>query len=233
MMADLRDVLTARPIGWKVQPPLAPDGRFTKADFTIDLAARTVTCPTGRSAPLRRTTRGALAKFGAACTGCPLTERCTSAKEGRTISVEPHEAQLARARAVQQDPAWQVDYRATRAMVERKIAHLMRRRHGGRRARVRGRLRVGADSPSLPPRPTSPGSPCSASSAPARPGWPGPPDRGSGDHRNPVPGPKPARSSMIPDGSAARYSDDHLLRRSRPVESLVGRLKKGCSTPTS
>ncbi len=29
--------------------------------------------------------------------------------------------------------------------MERKIGHLMRRRHGGRRARVRGRLKVAAD----------------------------------------------------------------------------------------
>jgi len=29
--------------------------------------------------------------------------------------------------------------------VERKIAHLMRRRHGGRRARVRGKTKVAAD----------------------------------------------------------------------------------------
>jgi hypothetical protein len=29
--------------------------------------------------------------------------------------------------------------------VERKLAHLLRRRHGGRRARVRGRLRVAQD----------------------------------------------------------------------------------------
>jgi hypothetical protein len=29
--------------------------------------------------------------------------------------------------------------------VERKIAHLMRRRHGGRRARMRGRARIAAD----------------------------------------------------------------------------------------
>jgi IS5 family transposase len=29
--------------------------------------------------------------------------------------------------------------------VERKLAHLLRRRHGGRRARVRGLLRVGQD----------------------------------------------------------------------------------------
>jgi Transposase DDE domain len=29
--------------------------------------------------------------------------------------------------------------------VERKIAHLMRRRHGGRRARVRGTTKIAAD----------------------------------------------------------------------------------------
>ena len=37
------------------------------------------------------------------------------------------------------------DYRATRPKVERKIAHLMRRRHGGRRARVRGQTKIAAD----------------------------------------------------------------------------------------
>lgn len=37
------------------------------------------------------------------------------------------------------------DYRATRPTVERKLAHLMRRRHGGRRARVHGTDRVDAD----------------------------------------------------------------------------------------
>jgi hypothetical protein len=34
---------------------------------------------------------------------------------------------------------------ATRPKVERKLAHLMRRRHGGRRARMRGRERVAQD----------------------------------------------------------------------------------------
>ncbi len=33
----------------------------------------------------------------------------------------------------------------TRPKVERKLGHLMRRRHGGRRARVRGTGRVDAD----------------------------------------------------------------------------------------
>jgi hypothetical protein len=129
----------------KVQPPTAPGGRFSKADFAIDLPARTVTCPAGRLAPLRPAGRDAIASFGPACGGCPLAERCTISAKGRTISVGPHEALLVRARAASRDPAWRADYRATRPKVERKIAHLMRRRHGGRRARVRGRLRVGAD----------------------------------------------------------------------------------------
>jgi len=42
-------------------------------------------------------------------------------------------------------PAWKADYRATRPKVERKISHLMRRRHGGRRARVRGLVKTAAD----------------------------------------------------------------------------------------
>ena len=85
------------------------------------------------------------ARFGAACRACPLAAQCTTAHDGRTITIGPHEARLAAARIRQADPAWRADYRATRPKVERKIGHLMRRRHGGRRARVRGRLKVAAD----------------------------------------------------------------------------------------
>ena len=54
-------------------------------------------------------------------------------------------AQLTRARQAQTDPEWMKDYTATRPKVERKIAHMMRRRHGARRARVRGQNKVDAD----------------------------------------------------------------------------------------
>jgi hypothetical protein len=133
----------------KVQPPNAPGGRFTKDRFTIDLDHRQVTCPHQVTVPIRPV-RGhrrhtGQADFGAACTGCPLRARCTDAKTGRSITIGHHEARLAAARTRQTDPAWQADYRATRPKVERKIAHLMRRRHGGRRARMRGRARVAAD----------------------------------------------------------------------------------------
>jgi hypothetical protein len=128
----------------KVQAPTAPGGRFSKDDFAVDLVARTVSCPAGRVAPFQGVVR-VYAEFGRACAACPLATRCTSSPEGRTIAIGPHEALLARGRAAQRDPAWLADYRATRPLVERKIAHLMRRRHGGRQARVRGQPKVAAD----------------------------------------------------------------------------------------
>lgn len=129
----------------KVQPPVAPAGHFAKDAFTVDLETASVTCPAGMTAPLSPLGDGFIARFGNACASCPLAERCTTSKAGRTISVGPYEAELTAARAQQADPAWQADYRATRPKVERKIGHLMRRRHGGRRARVRGQPKVAAD----------------------------------------------------------------------------------------
>jgi len=129
----------------KVQPPVAPAGHFTKDAFTIDLEMAIVTCPAGVTVPLAPLGDGFIARFGKACATCPVAERCTTAKTGRTISLGPYEPQLTAAHAQQADPAWQADYRATRPKVERKIGHLMRRRHGGRWARVRGQLKVAAD----------------------------------------------------------------------------------------
>ena len=132
--------------GCKVQPPTAPGGRFPKDRFAVDLDDDTITCPNLVTVAIRRGRNGAgMAYFGDACTACPLRDQCTGAAGGRTISVGPHEAVLARARARQAGPDWQADYRATRPKVERKLAHLMRRKHGGRRARVRGTPKVDAD----------------------------------------------------------------------------------------
>jgi hypothetical protein len=130
----------------KVQPPPALGGRFAKDRFHIDLAAGTVTCPGHISVVIRPAKGGGgVAAFGTACVGCPLAAQCTASPGGRTVTIGAHEAQLARARATQVDPAWRADYTATRPKVERKIGHLMRRRHGGRRARVRGTTKVAAD----------------------------------------------------------------------------------------
>jgi hypothetical protein len=85
------------------------------------------------------------ARFRSACADCPLASRCTTSSDGRGIGIGPFEALLTTGRAASRDPAWLANYRATRPKVERKLAHLVRRRHGGRRARVRGRQKVGAD----------------------------------------------------------------------------------------
>lgn len=133
----------------KVQPPSAPAGMFGKDDFTIDLDAGTVRCPAGVLVPLRRkpaaTDDAGLAEFGQACATCALRSRCTASKEGRSIRTHPRERTLQRSRQRQRAPEWRARYRAIRPKVERKLAHLMRRRHGGRCARVRGRVRLGHD----------------------------------------------------------------------------------------
>jgi transposase len=130
----------------KVAAPTAPAGHFTKAQFRIDLDAGTVTCPARLTMPIVQARGGGgVARFGRACAVCPLASACTSSRAGRTVTIHPHEVRLQAARQRQREPAWRADYRAHRPTVERKLAHLLRRRHGGRRARVRGRLRVAQD----------------------------------------------------------------------------------------
>jgi hypothetical protein len=130
----------------KTQPPVGKNGLFAKDRFAIDLDADTVTCPAEVTVKIGRLRDGSgVAKFAEHCASCPLREQCTTSGIGRKVRVGVNEAALARARATQADPKWRADYQATRPKVERKLGHLMRRRHGGRRARVRGKLRVAAD----------------------------------------------------------------------------------------
>ena len=144
LLADLE--AAGAQIMTKVQPPVTPAGRFAKDRFVIDTEAGTVTCPAGMVATMRLVKAGGqIAAFGTACAGCPLASACTNAKDGRRIRIGIYEAELVRARTTQADPAWRAEYRATRPKVERKIGYLMRRRHGGRRARVRGQTKVAAD----------------------------------------------------------------------------------------
>jgi IS5 family transposase len=133
--------------GCRTQPPAPlPGGLLGKDRFAVDLDDDTVTCPAEVTVSIRRGVHGdGIAYFGEHCITCPLRDQCTNAKEGRTIRVNVFEAALAAARQRQADPDWQADYRANRPKVERKLAHLMRRRHGGRRARVRGRPKIDAD----------------------------------------------------------------------------------------
>jgi hypothetical protein len=132
--------------GCKTQPPCNRRDLFSKSSFQVDLEAKTVTCPAGVIVPIKgREGKARFASFETHCQTCPLRSQCTTSSNGRSIQVGPHEKILAEARDRQKDPNWAADYQATRPKVERKIGHLMRRRHGGRRARVRGRTKVAAD----------------------------------------------------------------------------------------
>lgn len=130
----------------KVQPPAAREGMYSQDAFTIDVTANTVSCPAGHLVTLRRSTDGAgHASFGVSCNNCPQRSACTTSKQGRNVHVHPKHEVLDRARKRQRDPAWVQTYRSTRPKVERKLAHMMRRKHGGRRARVRGTVRIRQD----------------------------------------------------------------------------------------
>lgn len=130
----------------KVQPPSAAKGHFAQDAFTIDTDAKTVLCPNGQLVQIRLQKDGSgKAEFGLACASCPLRAQCTDSASGRTVRIHPKHKTLARSRTRQRDPQWRQRYRAVRPKVERKIGHLMRRKHGGRRARVRGRVRVAQD----------------------------------------------------------------------------------------
>jgi Transposase DDE domain/Transposase domain (DUF772) len=120
--------------GTVIKPvPLRPavPGGFTADDFAVDEQAGTVTCPAGvtRTMSARRN-----AIFGAACAGCPLRDRCTAAKDGRTMSIHPHEGLLRAARAQARTSEFRQAY-PTRSAVERIIAWTATR--SGRRVRLR------------------------------------------------------------------------------------------------
>lgn len=115
--------------------PMADTGRFGRDEFTVDHAARTVTCPAGHTVAM---TAANNAVFDRHCRGCPLRQRCTTAKDGRTLRLKPHDAELVEARRAWRDGDFADDYRRWRPMVERSLAWLVR---PGRRVAYRGLAR--------------------------------------------------------------------------------------------
>jgi hypothetical protein len=135
---DLRAALAQGGHTAVIKPgPLRPavEGGFTVDDFTVDEGAGTVTCPAG---VLRRITARRYVTFGAACAGCPLRARCTTAKTGRTLQLHRHDAVLRAARAAWAgQPSLREDYSKYRPNVERVISQIASR--GGRRLKLRYR----------------------------------------------------------------------------------------------
>ena len=105
---------------WPIKPGVP--GGFNLDDFTVDEQARTVTCPAGTTRPI---TKALSVTFGVACAECPLRERCTTAKDGRSLRLHEHHALQRAHRERARDPQWQETYRQHRPMVERSIAWLV------------------------------------------------------------------------------------------------------------
>ena len=100
--------------------PLQPavPGGFTLDDFTISEQDGTVTCPAGHTRPMsgKRTVT-----FGALCAACPLRDRCTTAKDGRSMTIHPHEDLLRAARAQARTDEFKQAY-PSRSVIERIIS---------------------------------------------------------------------------------------------------------------
>jgi hypothetical protein len=111
-------VQTIKPIPLSSAVP----GGFTVHDFRIDQQAGTLRCPAGATAPITSSGR---ASFAGHCQGCPLRQRCTTAKRGRILHIHPHEQELRAARRRAVTRSFQHSYRRWRPMVERSLAWLV------------------------------------------------------------------------------------------------------------
>ena len=75
----------------KTALPTAPGGRFAKDQFRLDLTGQTVTCPARVTVAIRPARRGGgeRARFGVACSVCPLRQACTTSARGRVSPSSP------------------------------------------------------------------------------------------------------------------------------------------------
>jgi transposase len=103
---------------------------FDRNGFSIDWAARTMTCPQGQTSTCwipasQRGTEVIVVKYsGEVCQPCPVKAKCTTAtRRGRQLTLRPRPVQeaLDAARAEQTTTQWQTRY-ARRAGVESTIA---------------------------------------------------------------------------------------------------------------
>ena len=133
---EFRDHIEGRGMTAVIKPPplttAVPDG-FTIDDFHIDEPAGQVTCPAGVTVKIRKS-RSAV--FGENCKTCPLRNRCTKARKGRVITLNPHHQHLTNARQQAQTTEFQTIYRQHRPMIERTIAWFVR--GPNRKVRYRG-----------------------------------------------------------------------------------------------
>lgn len=127
-LADRNHVAVIKPLPLRTAVP----GGFSIDDFSVDFAARTVTCPAERTVAISPSGGAGFEKH---CRSCPLRAQCTTSKRGRKLIIGEHEHHQRAARVIAGTPQWQAEYRQHRPMVERSIAWLTR---GNRKVRYRG-----------------------------------------------------------------------------------------------
>jgi hypothetical protein len=127
--------LHARGVTLHAKPWTAHNGeRFPKHAFTIRMAEGIIECPAHQTAPI--VSGRATVQFPAAtCRACPLRDACTTAAEGRSISLHPQEALLQELRATMRTPDGRADLRH-RTTVEHSLARLDQTQ--GKKARYKG-----------------------------------------------------------------------------------------------
>lgn len=108
-------------------PSPSNQGYFPKTAFTLDLDARSATCPAGQTTQDFKPspTGGGTFRFAVElCAACPLRAQCVRGVGGRTVGLHPQERLLQEARALQASPAF-AEYRRRRQRVEHRIARLV------------------------------------------------------------------------------------------------------------
>ena len=110
---------------WALRAP--KPGLFSKADFHIDLRAKTITCPAGEVEPFEP---GETVHFDPeVCGACSRRADCTQAAagKGRSVSIAKDEAQQKKFRKLQATASGRAKLRA-RVAVEHSLAHLAARK---------------------------------------------------------------------------------------------------------
>ncbi len=144
--SSVREALAELAPEMKLTAPVPPAsnraGLFSKDEFTIDLEARTVTCPAGQTAaiPERRDPaskgRSQVVFPQVTCAACPLRAQCVGERQGpRHLGVAADEAVRQAERARQRRPEFQEHYRE-RSRVEH--CNRLMTAHGGRVSRYFG-----------------------------------------------------------------------------------------------
>lgn len=127
--------------------PPAATALFGPEKFVEDPERGVVTCPAGETSRYRgrvEKDNATLYRFDRqTCQSCPLQAQCLKTpptKMGRGVNKNDYEAEYRRAREKARTPQY-AKVRSEHAKVERKLGELVNR-HGGRRARYRGRWKV-------------------------------------------------------------------------------------------